>query len=349
MATKPTISDVAARAGVSKGAVSFALNGRPGVSPETRDRILRAADDLGFVRNATARALSSRRSGSLGLIIARNFATMRSDPFFPPFIAGVESTIAPSGQLLVVRLVADQDAEFEAYRELSQTGRVDGVFVTDIRADDQRPALLKQLGLPAVTLNRPTVPSTAPAVCMDDRPAVREAMEHLVGLGHRRIGHVGGPSRYLHAIERRQVWADVLRQHGLSENLWVEADFSAAGGAAATRQLLDQPDPPTAILYASDLMAVAGLSIAHHAGLRIPADLSVVGFDDGELSEHLSTPLATVRTDAYGWGRAAATTLQACINGEVVHDIELPAAQFIRRKSTGPAPRHVNQRPATHR
>ena len=105
---------------------------------------------------------------------------MRSDPFFPPFIAGVESAIAPSGQLLVVRLVADQDAEIEAYRELSQTGRVDGVFVTDIRADDQRPALLKQLGLPAVTLNRPTVPSTAPAVCMDDRPAVREAMEHLV-------------------------------------------------------------------------------------------------------------------------------------------------------------------------
>ena len=195
-------------------------------------------------RNATARALSSRRSDSLGLIIARNFATMRSDPFFPPFIAGVESAIAPSGQLLVVRLVADQDAEIEAYQELAQTGRVDGVFVTDIRADDRRPALLAELGLPAVTLNRPTVRSSAPAVCVDDRAAVRDAMEHLVGLGHRRIGHVGGPSRYLHAAERRQVWADVLRANGLREDLWAEADFSAAGGAAATRQLLDPGGSP---------------------------------------------------------------------------------------------------------
>ena len=349
MAAKPTISDVAARAGVSKGAVSFALNGRPGVSPDTRERILRAADELGFVRNATAHALSSRRSNSLGVVIARNFATMRSDPFFPPFIAGVESVIGPSGQLLVVRLVADRNAEVAAYEELSKTGRVDGVFVTDIRADDERPALLAALGLPAVTLNRPLVPSSAPAVCMDDRPAVRDATEHLVGLGHRRIGHVGGPSRYLHAVERRQVWADVLRQHDLSDDLWVEADFSAAGGAAATRQLLDQPDPPTAILYASDLMAVAGFAIAHQRGLRIPHDLSVVGFDDGELSEHLSTPLATVRTDAYGWGRAAATALQSFIKGEAVQDVHLPAAQFIERESTGPAPQHDNQRPAIHR
>jgi DNA-binding LacI/PurR family transcriptional regulator len=174
-------------------------------------------------------------------------------------------------------------------------------------------------------------------------------MEHLVGLGHRRIGHVGGPSRYLHAVDRRQVWADVLREHGLADNLWVEADFSAAGGAAATRQLLDRADAPTAILYASDLMAVAGFSIAHQRGLRIPDDLSVVGFDDGELSAHLSTPLATVRTDAYGWGQAAATALQACVNGEVVQDIHLPAAQFIRRKSTGPAPGPTHQRSATHR
>ena len=107
MAVKPTISDVAARAGVSKGAVSFALNGRSGVSPETRARILQAAQELGFVPNANARALSTRRSGSLGLVFARRPEMFRSDPFFVPFIAGIESAISPTGHLLVLRFVGD--------------------------------------------------------------------------------------------------------------------------------------------------------------------------------------------------------------------------------------------------
>src|SRR5690349_10454360 len=208
MATKPTISDVAARAGVSKAAVSFALNGRPGVSQDTRERILRVAEELGFTPNSTARALSFRRSGNLGLVMARSHDTLGSDPFFPAFIAGVESAVAASGIFLLVRLVADEQAESDAYRELARTGRVDGVFVTDLRVVDPRPALLDELGLPAVTLNRPAEPTTATAVCVDDGPAVREAVRHLIELGHRRIGHIGGPSAYLHAAHRREMWAD---------------------------------------------------------------------------------------------------------------------------------------------
>ena len=338
MATKPTISDVAARAGVSKGAVSFALNGRPGLSQQTRERILHAADELGFVPNSTARALAGRRAGSLGLIFARRPEMLRSDPFFPPFIAGVESTVSPIGQLLALRFVADADAEVAAYRDLAKTRRVDGVFVTDLRTSDPRPALLESLGLPAVTLNRPDVPSAAPAVCVDDAGAVRDAVEHLLQLGHRRIGQVCGPGMYLHTANRRRVCAEVLGAAGLPEGPVVEADFSAAGGASATRELLDAPEPPTAILYASDLMAVAGLSVAHYLGLRIPDDLSVIGFDDHALSEHLAVPVATVQTDAFGWGQAAAGALLARVNGEQVSDIHLPAAEFVVRASTGPAP-----------
>lgn len=192
--------------------------------------------------------------------------------------------------------------ESEAYRELARTGRVDGVFVTDLRVDDPRPALLEELGLPSVTLNRPGVPSDAPAVCVDDGAAVRDAVEHLVRLGHRRIGQVAGPGRYLHAADRRRVCAEVLAESGLPEGPVLETDFSAAGSAAATAQMLDTAGRPTAILYASDLMAVAGMSVAQHRGLRIPEDLSVVGFDDGEPAEHLPSPLATVRTDAYRSG-----------------------------------------------
>ena len=340
MAAKPTISDVAARAGVSKGAVSFALNGRTGVSAETRARILRAAGELGFVPNATARALSTRRAGSLGLVFARRPEMLRSDPFFPPFIAGIESAISVAGHLLVLRFVGDADAEIDAYRELAKTGRVDGVFVTDLRIDDPRPALLENLGLPAVTLNRPDVPSAAPAVCVDDAGAIRDAVAHLIRLGHRRIAQVAGPGRYLHATSRRRVCAEALIAAGLREGPVMEADFSAAGGAAATRDLLDAPDRPTAILYASDLMAIAGLSVAQHRGLRIPEDLSVVGFDDDELSEHLAVPVSTVRTDAFGWGQAAANALLARVNGEKVNDIHMPAAKFVVRASTGPVPQH---------
>ena len=257
MATKPTISDVAARAGVSKGAVSFALNGRPGVSPDTRDRILQAARELGFTANSSARALANRRSGNLGLVMARSHETLGSDPFFPPFIAGIESAVAPSGVFLLVRLVDNEAAETEAYREMATTGRVDGVFLTDLRTDDPRPALLDKLGLLAVTLNRPLVPSTAPAICVDDGPAVRDAVRHLVGLGH-------GGSR----TSAAQQPTCMPRTDGRSgrtpsgnrspQSPIIETDFSAAGGAAATAELFDRADRPTAILYANDLMAIAG-------------------------------------------------------------------------------------------
>jgi DNA-binding LacI/PurR family transcriptional regulator len=241
--------------------------------------------------------------------------------------------------LLVLRFVGDADTEVEAYRGLAQTGRVDGVFVTDLRTDDPRPALLEDLRMPAVTLNRPAVPSAAPAVCVDDDGAVRDAVEHLVRLGHRRIGQVAAPrGTYLHLANRRRVRAEVLGEAGLAEGPVVEADFTAAGSAAATRELLEAAERPTAILYDSDLMAVAGLAVAQQRSLRIPEDLSVIGFDDAELSEHLAVPLSTVRTDAFGWGRAAAAALLSRVDGDQVSDIHLPAAKFVVRASTGPAP-----------
>jgi DNA-binding LacI/PurR family transcriptional regulator len=352
MATKPTISDVAARAGVSKAAVSFALNGRPGVSQSTRDRVLQVAEELGFTPNSMARALSFRRSGNLGLVMARSYDTLGSDPFFPAFIAGVESAVAASGIFLLVRLVADDAAERDAYRELARTGRVDGVFVTDLRVDDPRPALLDDVGLPAVTLNQAAGATTATAVCVDDAPAVREAVHHLVELGHRNIGHVGGPGTYRHAAHRRQVLAEALRESGLPAGPVVEADFSAGGGAAATLELLDTDPPPTAILYANDMMAVAGIAAARQRGVLVPDDLSVIGFDDSQISAYLTAPLTTVRTDVFGWGSAAAAALLARTEGQPVADIFLPAAQFVIRASTGPVPvrprRQPTRRRATH-
>jgi len=334
---KPTISDVAARAGVSKGAVSFALNDRPGVSSETKARILLAVEELGFRPSHTARALSSSRTFALGLVLARQPEMLRADPFFPAFIAGVEEVLAPAGMSLMLRFVTGHGAEKAAYTELAH-GRADGVIVTDIRNHDPRPALLSRLSLPAVTLNRATKQSRIPAVCLDDAPGVREAVHHLITLGHRHIAHVGGPGEYRHVDNRRREWSDVLAAAALPPGTFVEADFTAAGGARATAALLDSSAPPTAILYASDLMAVAGMAEAHRRGLSIPSDLSIVGFDDAELSAHLHPPLTTVRTDPFGWGRAAATTLLSQLAGERPADVHLPAAVFVLRGSTAPPP-----------
>lgn len=335
MIEKPTITDVAARAGVSKGAVSFALNNRPGVSAETRARILLAVDELGFTPSHTARALSSSRTLALGLVLARQPEMLRADPFFPAFIAGVEQVLAPVGMSLMLRFVPDVAAEVLAYTELSN-GRADGVIITDIRRRDPRPEMMERLGLPGVTLNRPNKHSRLPAVCLDDRPGVRQALQHLISLGHRNIAHVGGPAEYQHVRNRRVEWSESLAGAGLPPGLFLEADFTAAGGARATAELLELAEPPTAILYASDLMAAAGMAEAYRRRLSIPGDLSIIGFDDAELSAQLHPPLTTVRTDAFGWGKAAASCLLALLDGRGQQDVHLPAAAFVVRHSTAP-------------
>ncbi|HSE70097.1 MAG TPA: LacI family DNA-binding transcriptional regulator, partial [Nocardioidaceae bacterium] len=150
MTPRPTINDVARAAGVSKGAVSFALNNRPGLATETRERILTVARELGWTPNSRARALSVSRSFAVGLVMARPPVTLRADPFFPSFIAGLESVLSENGYALLLQVVPEHDHEHRSYRRLAEEGRVDGVFVTALHVDDTRPARLAERGLPAV-------------------------------------------------------------------------------------------------------------------------------------------------------------------------------------------------------
>ncbi|MGR6320653.1 LacI family DNA-binding transcriptional regulator [Micromonospora soli] len=343
---RPTIRDVARAAGVSKGAVSFALNGRPGVAEETRNRILEAARALGWTPSHRARALSASRAFAVGLVIARPPELLGADPFFPAFIAGVERTLSDRGQALVLQMVPESDEE-ASYRRLAADGRVDGVFLLDLRISDGRIALLQELQMPAVTIARPDVASGYPALLVDDRPGIAAAVNHLVELGHRRIAHVAGPRHFLHGTVRRLAWERALTDAGLPTDMVVEADFSAAGGAQATRALLDQVDRPTAVVYANDLMAIAGLSVALEYGIDVPGQLSVTGFDNTELAGYVTPPLTTVRTDPFGWGRAAADALLDLIDGGPGADIPAPPAQLVVRSSTAPPPQPVRRRRQT--
>ena len=338
MPPRPTISDVARAAGVSKGAVSFALNDRPGVGDATRARILAAAAELGWTPSHRARALSSSRAMTVGLVVARAPETLSADPFFPAFIAGIETTLAERGQALLLQVVPDQDSERRSYQTLAANGRVDGVFLTDLRVDDPRPALLELLGLPTVVIAPSGLKSPWPIVAIDDRPGIAAAVEHLASLGHRRIAHVAGPAEFVHTRSRHEAWAMALTTAGLDDAVSVYSDFSPAGGAAATRQLLDSPERPTAIVYANDLMAIAGMSAAQTRGLHVPKDLSVTGFDDTAIAGHLRPPLTTVRTDVVSWGRVAAESLLRLVEGVPCPDLMLSPPELVLRASTaGPA------------
>lgn len=343
---RPTIADVARAAGVSKSAVSFALNDRPGVAPLTRERILDAARDLGWTPNSKARALSVSKAFAVGLVLSRRPETLRADPFFPSFIAGLELGLTEHRYSLLLHVAGDAGSEEEVYRRLSGEGRVDGVFVTDLRVDDPRPGLLAGLGMPAVIVAPAPAASSWPAVGVDDAPGIAAAVQHLLSLGHTRIAHVSGPSDMVHSRSRARAWASTLSDAGAPEGPCEEGDFSAESGVLTTRRLLESAQPPTAIVYANDLMAMAGLSWAVSRGVRVPDDLSITGYDDTEIAAHLQPSLTTVTTDVLSWGAAAAKRLLELIDGSDPSPIDLPASRLVVRQSSGPAPGTDSSSPA---
>ncbi len=334
----PTINDVARRANVSKGLVSFVMNGRPGVAPATRLRILQAADELGWRPNVKARSLSTRTTYALGLVLRREPHIVAADPFYPAFMAGVESVLAAEGRVLVLSVVPDAETEERTYGTFLAERRVDGVFLTDLRHGDARLALLDRLGLPAVLVGHLDEPVTLPAVNLDDTAGIAAAVRHLVDLGHQRIAHVAGDGRLLHARRRQDAFTAAMTTARLDPSLVVETDFSMRGGAAATRALLARPVRPTAIVYANDPMAIAGLSVLQSRQIDVPGEVSVIGFDGTELARNVHPALTTVESDPEQWGAAAATTLLRLVADGHADDVELPPARLVLADSTAPPP-----------
>jgi DNA-binding LacI/PurR family transcriptional regulator len=342
---RPTIADVARQVGVSKTLVSFVFNDRPGVAPETRERILAAAKEMGWRPRPSARSLSTRRTFALGLVVRRDASVLTADSFFPAFIAGVETVLADEGQVLVLSVVPEA-RELGTYRTLVSDHRVDGVFLTDLRRADSRLPLLFELGLPAVTLGRPDSASTFPCIDLDDRPGVEQTVQHLQALGHSRIAYVAGEAAMLHGQRRRASFGAAMAAAGLGADMLEETDFSATEAALATDRLLRLTPRPTAIVYASDPMAVAGLGIIQARGLRCPDDMSVAGFDGADIARHIYPALTTVVSDPVAWGRSAARTLLQLIADGRANDVELPAAQLRVAQSTAP-PTEPHTRPST--
>ncbi|HET8741628.1 MAG TPA: LacI family DNA-binding transcriptional regulator [Gaiella sp.] len=333
--SRVTIRDIAERAGVSKGAVSYALNGRPGVSDETRERILAIAKELGWYPNRAARALSAARADACGLVLARPARTIALEPFFMEFIAGVELELATHSIALTIQLVGDVDEEIAVYRRWWGEHRVDGVAMVDLRVEDPRIEAVKALGLPAVIVGGPLENHVIPAVWHDEGQVVVEAVQYLAALGHTRVAHVTGVGEFVHTTQRAEAFRRVTDELGLDAEV-VESDYSAESGARATRRLLSSPRRPTAIVFDSDLLAVTGLGVAQRMGLTVPDDVSIIGWDDSLISQVVHPPLTAITRDIEAYGVAVARHLLAAIEREPVGDLETEAGALTTRGSTAP-------------
>jgi DNA-binding LacI/PurR family transcriptional regulator len=333
---RPTIADVAQRAGVSKGAVSYALNGQPGVSEATRQRIIAIAREMGFNPNSAARALSGASANAVGLALCRPARTLGIEPFFMELISGLEGELSARSYGLMLQVVSDQETEIAVYRRWWGERRVDGVFVCDLRIDDRRVSALKELALPAVVIGGPGHTGGLASVWSDDAGAIVEVVEYLAALGHRRIARVGGLNGLLHTETRSEAFEAVCRRLGLDQCVTVPSDFTGEDGARATRRLLSSGRRPTAAIYDNDVMAIAGLAVAQEMGLAVPGDLSIVAWDDSPLCQLVHPPLTALSRDIPAYGAHAARLLLAAIEGQQIGAAQDQTAHLTPRGSTAP-------------
>jgi DNA-binding LacI/PurR family transcriptional regulator len=336
MADRVTINDVAALAGVAISSVSSALNDRPGVSDETRKKIVAAADELGFVPSVRARSLAGKKTFAVGLVVHRDPDVLEMDPFFGGFIGGIESYIDERGFALVLQTSSSPGEIIDRYRRLAAGRRVDGVFLNELEIDDPRVAVVKDLGLPAVGIN-PDSDFLLPSVRQDHEQGIRQLVEHLVELGHERIAFVGGPPQFIHSRQRELAWRSTIGALGLTPGAVVAGGFTYEGGIEAADRILASRVRPTAVVCANDLSAMGFIAQAQHHGFDVPDDISVTGYDGIQLGGYLRPSLTTVQTSPKLTGFEAARLLLGIIDGEDVRDVDIPPATLVVRESTGPA------------
>ena len=338
---RPTQRQIAEEAGVSRTTVSFVLNDVAGVrvSPRTRQRILEVARRLNYYPDAAARTLVSGRTQTIGFVLCQSPDRIFTDAFLPEVLSGVGDGLQPNGFRVLLHSVEDVTGP-EAYIGLVREKHTDGIILSGPRSDDQQLPRLKAEGFPVVLLGQ--LPGSGiPFVDVDNVGAAKQAVSHLLGLGHRRVGMItNAPLEYTAARDRLTGYRQVLEEDGVpfDEGLVRHGDFREESGRVAMNHLLDLPDPPTAVFVASDLVAFGALVVIRERGLIIPDDVAMVGFDDVRLAHYVDPPLTTVRLPAYDLGYRAAALLTQLIRSEPVEEQEiLLQTELVVRQSCGAA------------
>ncbi len=345
MPKRATSADVAAMARVSRTTVSFVLNERAGVKipDETRQRVLAAAAQLDYHPNSVARQLAGGASRALGLVLRQTPEQVANDGVLAETLRGLANAARAANHRVLVETLAPGDGQ---YANLLRSGRVDGLIVSGPRYDDDELVELVRDGFPVVIQG--SLPGLdVPSVDVDNESGARLAVEHLLALGHRRIGCItNAPLAYTAASERLTGYREALAAASLPDDpdLVAEGAFDAPSGHRAMAQILARTTPD-AIFVASDIVAIGAIAGLRDAGLSVPGDVSVVSFDAIPLAAYLDPPLTTIRLPAYELGLAAGRAILERIAGRPVAARTLLPTELIVRAST--APRHGTvRRPA---
>ena len=312
--SRPTLEDVAARAGVGRGTASRVINGGARVSERAREAVERAVEELGYVPNRAARALVTRRTDAVALVIAESEERVFGEPFFAGVVRGIGAALAAVEKQLVLMLAPpDRTDQLDLYLTPQH---VDGVLLLSLHDDDPLPARIRAAGVPVVIGGASRDPRVG-CVDNDNATGARLAVAHLVERGRRRIAAIAGPADMAVGRTRLDAYRAALAAAGISvdETLVEHGDFSYASGEAAMRALLVRHPELDAVFCANDPMAAGALGVLREAGRAVPADVAVVGFDDSPLALSTHPPLTSVHQSPEEMGREMVALLLATLAG----------------------------------
>ncbi|MER6984835.1 LacI family DNA-binding transcriptional regulator [Streptomyces carpinensis] len=302
---RPTLEEVAARAGVGRGTVSRVINGSPRVSDATRAAVEAAVAELGYVPNTAARALAANRTDSIALVVPEPETRFFAEPYFSDMLRGVGAELSDTEMQLLL-IFAGGDRERRRLAQYLAAHRVDGVLLVSVHADDPLPDLVAQLEIPAVISGPRSAAETLTSVDSDNYGGARSAVEHLLKRGRRRIAHITGRTDVYGAQRRVDGYRDALRDAGLTvDELLIEpGDFTEEGGRRGMTRLLERAPDVDAVFAASDVTAAGARQVLRERGRRIPDDVALVGYDDSAIARHMDPPLTSVRQPIEEMGRA---------------------------------------------
>ncbi|MDT0492687.1 LacI family DNA-binding transcriptional regulator [Streptomyces sp. NPDC012600] len=334
---RPTLEEVAARAGVGRGTASRVINGSPRVSEATREAVEAAVAELGYVPNRAARALAGNRTDAIALVVPEPETRFFAEPYFSAIVRGVGAALADTDMQLLLTL-AGNDRERRRLAQYLTAHRVDGVLLVAVHADDPLPELLEQLGMPCVISGARHAAEPLASVDSDNFGGARAAVDHLISRGRRQVATITGRLEVYGAQRRLDGYRAALAAAGLppDERLIAPADFTEEGGARAMRELLSRRPGLDAVFAASDVMAAGARQVLREADRRIPEDVALIGFDDSVVARHMHPPLTSVRQPIEEMGRRMTQLLLEEIAGRAGEErptVVLPTELVVRESS----------------